>query len=241
MVTIKKQNEPDKTQNTVHIEGQVFSCVITNKDNPSDYTVADLEVITATRHETEDGKIELKDKLFHRVRVIATGENRKKYKQLEKVCEIERNKKYNIKPIAISLEGEITVGKNNQPYVLATKDNISFSDNIKFKNSLKLLGKVEKTISNNHFATAILSSQTSFGKKILIPMVVFNKDNPKGWNDIASGKLHKGDIIDISGPLVSSFYGNGKDSKYRCSVNVKHSTILNQKLHKEKKKTRSLK
>ena len=235
MVPKKIQEELDRTQNSVHLEGPVYSCVITNKEKPSNFTVADLELVTATRHKNEQGKMELVDKMYHRVRILATGEKAEKLINLEKEFEASRNAGTKAKAQVLSLDGEITVGKNGQPYILAKEENVTFSDKISFKNSLTLQGKVEKTVSNNHFATAILSTKTSFDTKVLIPMVVFNKDNPKGWADIASEKVHKGDTINISGPLVSAIYGNGEDSKYRCSVNAKHYTVLNQKLAKERK------
>lgn len=240
MVAKKTQKKEDKTQNTVHLEGPVYSCVITNKEKPSDYTVANLEVVTATRHKTEDGEIEYKDKMYHHVRVIATGDKAERFKQLEKECKTERNAGIKIKPIVLSLDGEIAVGKNGQPYVLASEENVTFSEKLKFKNNMTIQGKVEKSISNNHFATALLSTQTSFGTTVIIPMVVFNKDNPKGWGDIASEKVRKGDTINITGPLISGIYGDGKDSKYRCSVNARHYTVMNQKLKKERKAGTSL-
>ena len=63
---------------------------------------------------------------------------------------------------------------------------------------------------NSAYAGAVLECKGANDKNVLVPVNIYSKDNPRKYGDLCSGKVKKGDVLSVKGPLISGYYSNGK-------------------------------
>lgn len=226
------KEEIAKPTNTVLLEGPVCSCSV-DKDTAS-AILARIEICTAARRK-DRGKTVFENVIFHRAIVIADGENADRLRTLSR------------KPIdltgdiakldCVRLEGFLSANKNGQHYVSVPKEGVRFLDHLSFKNGIQLQGKVLETSNNSAYAGAVLQCEGPDNKPVIVPIQMYSKDNPRKYSDLCSGKVRKGDILSVKGPLMSQVYSNGKNDVFQCSVNVSNYENLNKKKTQKKQAT----
>lgn len=230
---------PQETINTniVHLEGKVFSCKITSKDEQG--VTADVRICTAKTVADKD-KTKRENPLIHRIVVNATGEKASRLQEIEAAIkaagEVKPNEMPSVKDV-VAIDGKLAVKKNGQPFILVENDKISFPKKLMMKNSITLQGKVIETLSNIAYASATieLNNPAENGRKVRIPVCISSKDNPRKYAEMSQGKVKNGDVLAVKGPLISQKYSNGDREIFMCSVRIANYDNLSQKQTKTKK------
>lgn len=236
--TMAKDN--NENINTANIDGLVYSCDITELGNGK--IAAKMVICTATQKKLENGTTTSDNWINHRAVAIAEGE---KAEKLRKAQETYKNNMANYgkpgftpTPVPISIQGPLVLNNNKEPFISVSEDKLEFPKKLKMKNTISIKGEVAETACNEAYATAMLKTASEDGKNIIIPICIYNRDNPRKWADISSGRVKKGDMINVTGPLISRMFNDGQKKMFRCSVNAGNFTVSNKK--KTQKETATL-
>ncbi len=226
--------ETDTIKNAVHLEGAVCSCVITHTPG-KDTVIAQMEICTASIQKNA-GTAKLKNPVIHRAVAVASGENAARLRALSnETGGIRINLSEDLPKLkCVSVDGRLTKNDKAQPYVAVAEEGLAFPERLAFKNTAILQGRVLETTYNDAYAGAVLQCEGEGGRQILVPVNIYSKDNPRKYADLASGKIRKGDILSVKGPLISGFYSNGEKEVYRCHVNINNYDNLSRKRTQQK-------
>lgn len=211
-----KETKIKDTENSVHLEGPINSCRITELKEGS--ILAQIEICTAARHK-EDGKTKLVNPIFHHVAVVTDGENAERLRKLSTEASPSDKSQPGLSCTAV-IDGQIAMDKNGQPFVQALKESFRLNDRISFKNTSTIKGIVREITYNDAYAGIILECKGPGEKPVLVPVTIYSKHNQRKYADLASGKVKTGDTLEIKGPLISGYYSNGEKEVFRCHVNI---------------------
>ena len=226
------KEETAKPVNSVLLEGPVCSCSVHHVfEDTSPAVLAKLEICTAARRKDKNG-VHFENVILHRAIVLADGENAEKIRSLsQKTIDLTGDIS---KLDYVRLEGSLAANKSGQHYVNVPKEGISFLTRMSFKNDIRLQGKVLETTNNSAYAGAILECEGPDKKSVIVPIQIYSKDNPRKYSDLCSGKVRKGDVLSVKGPLISRIYSNGENNVFQCNVNVNSYENLNKKKSQKK-------
>lgn len=208
-----------KKVNSVQLDGLVESCRIVGE--LSGRTVAKLSVVTLHPNGSAGvASVPLSsqyDKFHHLVRVCASGETAKALALLEKELRTERAAGevdlMSLHPCSVS--GVLRFGPDGDALVDVLDGGFSLTDRVKTRdnNLVRITGNVLSVSFTDE--SARLQVGTDEG-----PVSVFfpKSLNRSGWDAVSAGKLSKGDMLTLSGPLVVSEYTDGKKDIRTCML-----------------------
>lgn len=195
--------------NSVYLDGSVASCDILSNGNGE--TVAGITFITLVPKSgvPKDARLsERYDMMRHLVMVMSETENDPDLLELERSCREEKR----LRPY--KLRGRL-MEVNGDSVVVCRVEDLSQTRNMgtRRNNNCSLVGPVVNLGHSDDFATMVLDTgvcnvRTFFPKKTF-------KD---AYAMIAEGRLRKGTFMDVSGPLMSQEYTDGKTRMHRVLV-----------------------
>lgn len=226
------KEETENKSNSVLLEGPVFSCSII--EDTKDAVRAKMEVCTAAKVK-DQGVTRLTNPIIHRAIVTATGDEAAGIRELvSKTIDLTGDLS---KADCVRLEGALSSNIKGQQYISVPPEGIAFLDRLSFKNKVQLEGSIKEITFNSAYAGAVLECKGANDKSVLVPVNIYSKDNPRKYGDLCSGKVKKGDVLSVKGPLISGYYSNGKKDVYLCSVNVNNYETLGKKKTQKKQAT----
>lgn len=221
--------DTDTNTNSAHIEGLVYSCDIMELGEGR--VAAKMEVCTASVRKNEDGTATYSNWLHHRVIATADGTVADKLRKARETYLSNRDnygrEGFIPEQIPVSLTGPLAYNDKLEPYIRV--ENISFPKKTRMKNTMTLRGEIVETSHNDAYASAMIECLSNDGESVKVPICIYNRDNPRKWADLSSGKTKRGDILNVTGPLVSRNFGDGEKKMYRCTVNVDNYTVMNRR------------
>ena len=199
-----------KKINKVHLEGGVAAC--TTKDAGAS-TLASVVLYTLFPVDGPGRPPSVRfGKMYHRVMVSARKGHDDGIRALGELFSNGMPKT----PVCRSVDGTLVSGPDGESIIVCR--GASFKEmsalSTSGNNTVRLCGKILKTNHTDHTATFSLDSG---GES---PSVVFiqKKSNFTAWDMIASGMLHEGSQVDLSGPLISREYTDGKTTIHNSVV-----------------------
>ena len=197
-----------KSVNSVHLEGIVESCRVIGEVMGK--TAAKLSVITLHPKEQSVGadiSMQEYEKIRHNVRVVADGPHVDLLRSLESELKTERatglKELMTMHPCIV--EGVLRE-QNGENFVEARDGGFSLSDTLKTKgnNLAKIVGKVLAVTYTDR--SCRLELETPQGKvQSFFPRQI----NRNSWDAVASGKIAKGDLLSLQGPLMNMEFSDG--------------------------------
>lgn len=200
-----------KSDNSVHLDGMVESCRIVGQFKGK--SVAKLSVITLHPKADLSASDELTpskrfDKMRHVVRVVAAGDLAQSLRSLETSLKVERAvgsaETADLHPC--SVDGYIA-SQDGENFIESREGGFRLTEKVKTKenNVAHVSGRVESVVYSNESARILVSTKegdiNSFFPKSL---------NRSGWDAIAEGRIKKGDVVSMSGPLIAGEFTDGK-------------------------------
>lgn len=177
-------------------------------------------------------KDRLKEFMHHRIKVVASaGAEAERITDLAESCR--RNgtelRIYKAKGILIELSGESVVQCDSKDLVKSTI--LSFKDN----NEAVIAGTIVSMTHSDAYANIVLDTGVSYVR------TRFSKSNfGVAWDSVDSGKLRKGDMIWMKGPLNCAEYGDKSQLRSVLIPNQMKENKLKQDVTTKKKKSRGV-
>lgn len=219
-----------KNNNSVHLEGVVESCKLAGE--VSGKTVAKLSVITLHPKEGIDAGASPSQKYEryrHMVRLVMDGEGVAVVKSLERELAME---KASSQPDIASLHPCIIEGtlrsQDGENFVEASNEGFSLTDRVRTRdnNVAHIVGKVISTSYTDESARIRVATAEGVVNSFFPRSV-----NQAGWEAVSSGKLKKGDVVSMDGPMLSAEFSDGKKTLRTYMVTPHH--ISRQKLERK--------
>lgn len=216
------KKEFESQDNIVRLEGPVFSCI--TKDTGNDNVVAWIRLVTGPRENRQ----------YHRIKTMASGENARKLRDLEKKCQMNieqwNDGSRRISEQRISVYGHLAATKEGTMVLVSEKDLQYTNSRKNTVNSANIRGELVDLIHNEAYATALVKvNDREALPGPVIPVTFYRKDNPKKWSELAEGDVKKGEHLSFGGALMSKTYSNGDKSIFRCSINTDNYIRLDKK------------
>ena len=220
-----------KMINSVHLDGIVESCRIVGETIGK--TAAKVCVITLHPREQSFGSgtpvsVSEYEKIRHNVRVVASGRYADLLRSLEKEIRTEKaSGKVDLMSLhPCSVDGVI-LEQDGENFVEARDGGFLLTEKVKTKGNdvAKVVGKVAAVSFTDE--SARVAVETPHGK---IYSFFLKQVNRAGWDAVAGGKLAKGDVLLLQGPVMNMAFTDGHKT-LRTSMLVPH-VIQKQRLRK---------
>ena len=213
--------------NSVHLEGHVGSVFILSRDE--NRTVAGLQFYTFIPKEgaPKTGKpSERFDYMRHKVRVTAVGPDGDRLLEIERICAADPGiHPYELKGVLRDLpDGSNLVDCRIEDL----KPTRSIQTNPELNNVAKIAGSVVSTTYSDRFAKVLIDTGQG-NVSVFFPKETFGE----AWEAVSKGRMKKGTMLAIEGPLLSQEFTDGK-SRFLVSVVTPH-VMQQEKLTKRRR------
>lgn len=206
-----------RSLNSVHLDGIVVSCEIAGTVEGK--TVAKLSVVTLHPKEQPVGSeasVQEYEKIRHNVRVVASSQFAGTIRSLAEGLEAEgRSGAHGMHPCVV--EGVLRE-QDGENFIEARDGCFSLTETVRTKgnNLARIVGKIQSVSYTDRSANIVLD--TPQGRVFsFFPRQV----NASAWESVASGKIKKGDLISLQGPIMNMNFSDGKETM-RTSMVVPH-------------------
>lgn len=201
-----------KNENSVHLDGLVESCRFLGDIPERKLTVAKLSIVTLhpnspSRLGSSPTPSEQFDRIHHLVRVVADADLLSELQSLSRELNLERaSGKPELSQLhPCSIDGHLCT-VDGETFVEANPGGFTFTE--KVGTTLNNVAKVSGNVVSVSFTDE--SARVNLGLGPVVVSSFFSKEsNRSGWDAVASGKLKRGDVVSMSGPLISSEFSNG--------------------------------
>ena len=208
-----------KQVNSVQLEGLVESCRIVGEVDGK--TVAKLSVVTLHPNESAPvASVPLSsrlDKFRHDIRVSGNGDLARNLQMLERELKTEKAAGeadlMSLHPCSVS--GVLRSTPDGEMFVDVAGKGFALTDRVKTRdnNLVRISGSVLAVSYTDE--SARLQVGTPEG-----PVSVFfpKSANRNGWDAVSSGKIKKGDLLTLTGPLAVSEFTDGRKYVRTCML-----------------------
>ena len=218
-----------KTYNSVHLEGFVETCRIAGE--LSGKTVSKLSVITLHPKAVPDegpaqGVSERYEKMRHMVRVVATGQLADEMRRLSRSLGTESDLE-GLFPCR--LDGQIA-SQGTDNFIDVRDGGFALVKSIATENNdtARVLGEVKSVSYTDRSAKLLVSAGDS-----LIHVVALRSESLAAWNSVAEGRVVKGDMVSLSGPVHSMEFTDGQRTVCAALVSPRQFEKLEMKKSKD--------
>ena len=218
-----------KPSNNIYLKGAVRKCELIKND---DANIAYIELAMPTNEKNRDGKSIW---CSYPIKVIVDDKMAQQLMQLHKICfDNQRNFNQdpeNYNPIVKFIEvasGSLHVDKNNNHFVYTSQNNIKIIQDSKdnqYANRITLNGKIKAI----HLVDSAAKISLDLDGKSTIDIYLLKEANELKYNNIASGKIEKGDNVNIIGSISSNFYHANNETRYICQILTSKIKVLEKK------------
>lgn len=201
--------------NQVYLNGHVGSCIILRRDEQE--TVAGLRFYTFIPKENapENGRTTQRfDHMEHKVRVVAVGPDGDRLLDIERMCAKDpRIHPYELRGILRELEDGSSIIDCRMEDLWPTD---GIETNPEINNVTKISGSVVQTSYTDRYAKVLLDTGEG-NVTVWFPKETFEE----AWNVVKEGRMVRGTMLSLEGPLLSREYTDGK-TRFVQSVLTPH-------------------
>lgn len=199
-----------KRVNSVRLDGAVDTCRIVS--DSEGLTVARLSVFTLMPRpgvNRERQPSERFERMYHRVRLaVPTGE-------AGWLRDLESDFRVGVRTLRPCHVEGMLLTDGDMSVVNCKPDGFAFTDSIRVDDNNRCLfvGEVSSVSHTDKTATVVLSTGVSDVRSFIL-----RSTNRGAWDDVASGRIAKGDALQLEGPLHSLPYTDGKRNLFVSTV-----------------------